>query len=436
MKHFLLSLLGLVPLIANAASVKISDLPASTSPSTNTWIEIADMDQVTKSSKYLLTNLVTQSQLGAAGSSNITDNAYVAEIRNVTVKTNLLVGVTNVVGELAAKAPLASPALTGTPTINGQSIETQLTNKAPNTIAVTNYFLSITDPNLTVTTNVTGTNVTWTVALSDPLSLDEIDVGTFYLSNMVASVVPVFDADTNMVASSMSTNTLNNYNSWSTVLGHYAGTDTNALLSALGGVAKSGDTMTGTLTVPGLTFTGSPTIYIPHVVVTNTSVALVVRANASTKELESVASSGLINGTGAAATFANVTTAIGFDPQPTNAALTLLSALPATWTQITPDGTNSVVNLTNAFAGIDKNFYYSLSTSNYIIFSNLVQGAQGTIWINAVGTPQQINFSASYDNFSTNEIAPVFSITNRAIIAYKVGWGTDATNVMLGIKRK
>jgi hypothetical protein len=116
--------------------------------------------------------------------------------------------------------------------------------------------------------------------------------------------------------------------------------------------------------------------------------------------------------------------------------LTTLAGATRGWTQVSPDGTNAVINLSGSVAGVDRNFYYSLSSSNYIIFSNIVAGAQGTIWINCAGTAREVNFSGSYDNFSTNEIAPVFTITNRAIIAFKVGWGTDATNVMLGIKRK
>jgi hypothetical protein len=106
------------------------------------------------------------------------------------------------------------------------------------------------------------------------------------------------------------------------------------------------------------------------------------------------------------------------------------------WTAVTLDGTNAVINLAGSIPGVDRNFYYSLSTSNHITFSNLVQGAQGTIWINAAGTQRGVNFNSSYDNFSTNEIAPVFFVTNRAIIDFKVGWGTDATNVMIEIKRK
>lgn len=51
---------------------RISDLPTSTSPSTNTWIEIADMNQVIKSRKYLLTNLATVTQVNAKASVNPT----------------------------------------------------------------------------------------------------------------------------------------------------------------------------------------------------------------------------------------------------------------------------------------------------------------------------------------------------------------------------
>jgi hypothetical protein len=47
-----------------------------------------------------------------------------------------------------------------------------------------------------------------------------------------------------------------------------------------------------------------------------------------------------------------------------------------------------------------------------------------------------MNWSASYDNWSTNEIAPVFTVTNRAWISYQVTFGSDETNVSLAIKRK
>lgn len=45
-------ILGAAVVVVIAATVKISDLPLSTSPSTNTFIEIADMNAVTKSAKF------------------------------------------------------------------------------------------------------------------------------------------------------------------------------------------------------------------------------------------------------------------------------------------------------------------------------------------------------------------------------------------------
>jgi hypothetical protein len=59
---FILSILFLV-LPNQAANVAISGLPAITSPSTNTFIEVSDMDAATKSRKYLLTNLVKKSEI-------------------------------------------------------------------------------------------------------------------------------------------------------------------------------------------------------------------------------------------------------------------------------------------------------------------------------------------------------------------------------------
>lgn len=51
--------------VAMGATVKISDLPLSTSPSTNSFIEVSDLNAGTKSVKYLLTNLVTEATLTA-----------------------------------------------------------------------------------------------------------------------------------------------------------------------------------------------------------------------------------------------------------------------------------------------------------------------------------------------------------------------------------
>ncbi len=74
-------LLAALTLTTRAAQqVKISDLPIIASPSTNTFIEVADMNEVTKSRKYLLTNLVTQSQLAAAGGTLWTNSAGTVQL--------------------------------------------------------------------------------------------------------------------------------------------------------------------------------------------------------------------------------------------------------------------------------------------------------------------------------------------------------------------
>lgn len=57
-------------------------------------------------------------------------NAHAATYMLLSQTNAFAAGITNEAKAYAdTKAPLASPALTGTPTINGQSIETQLTNK-------------------------------------------------------------------------------------------------------------------------------------------------------------------------------------------------------------------------------------------------------------------------------------------------------------------
>lgn len=67
--------IAIIVITAIAASVKISDLTLSTSPSTNTFLEIADMNDTPKSKKYLLTNLVTQSAFTSATNSITTSAA-------------------------------------------------------------------------------------------------------------------------------------------------------------------------------------------------------------------------------------------------------------------------------------------------------------------------------------------------------------------------
>jgi hypothetical protein len=101
------------------------------------------------------------------------------------------------------------------------------------------------------------------------------------------------------------------------------------------------------------------------------------------------------------------------------------------WQAVTLDTTNAVVDL-----GQSENFHYTLSTSNFLTFSNLVSGAQGTVLIYSGGTPKQLNFSSEYLNVSTNELAPVIQFTNWAWVAYQVTHGTDPTNLAIAVKRQ
>lgn len=80
-----------------------------------------------------------------------------------------------------------------------------------------------------VYTDTTGTAVTPTNRI--PL----MSTDSLTLSNMTASVVPVVDSTKTLVPSATSTNDLNAIAGKATVLGHYMGTDTNALLAAIGG---------------------------------------------------------------------------------------------------------------------------------------------------------------------------------------------------------
>lgn len=56
-------ILGAAVVIAIAATVKISDLPLATNPSTNTFIEIADMNAATKSLKYPLDSVPSYARI-------------------------------------------------------------------------------------------------------------------------------------------------------------------------------------------------------------------------------------------------------------------------------------------------------------------------------------------------------------------------------------
>jgi hypothetical protein len=110
--------------------------------------------------------------------------------------------------------------------------------------------------------------------------------------------------------------------------------------------------------------------------------------------------------------------------------LSITNMIRPQWTEVTLDGTNAVINMTNS-----PNFYWSTTTSNYITFSNITEEAQGCILIY---TPEgeQINFTNRINNLSTNRYAPVFQSTNQTWIAYSVTFGTDETNVTLGISVK
>ena len=99
------------------------------------------------------------------------------------------------------------------------------------------------------------------------------------------------------------------------------------------------------------------------------------------------------------------------------------------WVEVIPDTTNSTINLQSS-----HNFYYTITTSNYITFSNIESGVQGIIKIFTDGNPHQINWNSEYDNWSTNVLP--FTIENKAWIQYTVDFGTDNTNINLNIIQK
>lgn len=84
----------------------------------------------------------------------------------------------------------------------------------------------------TTTVNMATANV-GTVTITNPIT--SLNVGTIFLSNGVSSVALVTDANTNIVVSRTSTNDLDAIQGKATILSHYMGTDTNLLLSAIGG---------------------------------------------------------------------------------------------------------------------------------------------------------------------------------------------------------
>jgi hypothetical protein len=112
--------------------------------------------------------------------------------------------------------------------------------------------------------------------------------------------------------------------------------------------------------------------------------------------------------------------------------LTVTNQFKTLWNNVTLDGTNAVLDLK-----LSPNFYWSTTTSNFLTFSNITAGAQGSILIYTPDSGgEEINFSSSINNLSTNRYAPVFQSTNQTWIGYSVTFGTDLTNVTVGITVK
>lgn len=134
--------------------------------------------------------------------------------------------------------------------------------------------------------------------------------------------------------------------------------------------------------------------------------------------------SALIKPTGATVSRA---AAVGADNYITNA--------PAPWTTVSQETvTNVVINLAGAFPGISMNFkIYSGGTSNYIIFSNLVAGAQGTIEYWPETTNDHLNLSSDYRGYGEVSAALPTQVTNSALIGFKIGATAVDTNVIYGI---
>lgn len=179
-----------------------------------------------------------------------------AQWQNISVSTNPVTYtiVTNVLG------------FTGSTTTYLRSDGTQATPAGTGAYAVTNYFITP-STGITVATNVTGTNVTWTVSSTvvsggnmtnsgasvigmvpvatdttgtqwtptNSISLDDVIAGTLSLSNMTANVIPGFDSNTNMVPTSMTTNVLDLLYSQSGNLTNWGKLTTNEFLPLAGG---------------------------------------------------------------------------------------------------------------------------------------------------------------------------------------------------------
>lgn len=174
----------LTPLPSFGATVKISGLPLATSPSTNTFIEIADMNAVTKSSKYLLTNMATVSYVNArpTGIVGTVSNA-VASAGLLSVdssKTNGIAAtfahVTNAMGVAVSQAQFGY--LSDVPGPIGAALDAKATATLQSTLAhagtlvadfaATNVFSCALTGSVTIASTSLNTNRSWRALLTAP----------------------------------------------------------------------------------------------------------------------------------------------------------------------------------------------------------------------------------------------------------------------------
>lgn len=150
---FVLILLGCV--VPTMGQQRISELTATTSPSTNSWIEVSDMNATPKSRKYLFTNLVTRAQIDDSSTffwqlvgTNLT--GHPTNIQNAQISVSAAIDrikiangtadhlvINNGSGTLSSEATLGAtrfPALTGDVTTPGGSLTTTI---AANSVALT-----------------------------------------------------------------------------------------------------------------------------------------------------------------------------------------------------------------------------------------------------------------------------------------------------------
>lgn len=171
-RAFLLIFLLAAPTL-HAAQVAVSGLLSTTSPSTNSWINVADLNASPKSRKYLLTNLVTQATA---------DATY---------------------------APLADPTFTGTVTVNTTNITEALNYKASisydgSSIAhLTIPFLMVTntDPGRVVVTD--GATKDIKTATATTTEVDYLSGVTSAIQTQLNGKQPTITSSTDLTARSL-----------------------------------------------------------------------------------------------------------------------------------------------------------------------------------------------------------------------------------------